>query len=172
MQVHLDAGGLLSACQRFDRNMQAEGAKALAATAQMIVNGITTGGYWTRRTGDAAESLQIRRLDQLRFQVFSGSKVLGWINNGTRAHTIRPKAATGFKGPLRQSQSRRKRGTGDPRKMLRFSVNGAIVFARQVKHPGTKRTSFERIEARRAEFVTMPAMLGSAVSRAVRMSGL
>jgi hypothetical protein len=53
-------------------------------------------------------------------EVFATSKVALMHHDGTRAHIIRPRNA----------------------KVLRFTVGGAVVFAQEVHHPGTKPNRF------------------------------
>lgn len=62
-----------------------------------------------------------------------------WVEEGTRAHDIRPKEGSSFKGPVRPSQSRRaKDDIGTTRTALRwFGSDGKFHFARVVHHPGT-----------------------------------
>jgi len=52
--------------------------------------------------------------------VYSNVAYAGFVNDGTRPHTIRPRRA----------------------KALRFRVGGRIVYARVVNHPGTKARPF------------------------------
>lgn len=71
-----------------------------------------------------------------------------YVEYGTKAHEIWPKAAHGLNGPLRPNQSRRATGKGPHEHivgrglMLRFRVGGSIVFARMVHHPGTHAMPF------------------------------
>lgn len=66
-----------------------------------------------------------------------------YVEYGTKAHKIWPKAAHGSVGPLRSGQTRRATGKGPHEHIvgrgiaLRFKVGGVIVFARYVNHPGT-----------------------------------
>lgn len=167
--AHIDASRLREQLVGLDRNLQVEAAIALEATAQSVVHEITT-GYWVRRSGRTSASFAITRHDQLVFRIGSASKIARFLNDGTRPHAIWPKAGRGFQGPVRQGQSRgRKRAPGQ---VLRFVANGAVVFARRVRHPGTARLGFEGIEARRANSVTLPALMREAVSRARGRSGL
>lgn len=65
-------------------------------------------------------------------RVGSRSPVAAYLNNGTRAHTIRPIGA----------------------KALRFYIGGRAVFAKYVRHPGTKPTRFlQRALDNKKEFV-------------------
>lgn len=62
-----------------------------------------------------------------------------FIEDGTRAHDIRPKEGHGFEGPLKSGQSRRaKDDIGTHRIALRWTGNdGKVHFASVVHHPGT-----------------------------------
>ena len=77
-----------------------------------------------------------------------------FVEFGTRAHVIRPKAGSGFIGPLHTGQSRRKRtDIGTHRVALRWYVGGKPVFARVVRHPGSAAYPFMRPAAAKAEIV-------------------
>ena len=67
-----------------------------------------------------------------------------YVEYPTRPHIIRPKAAHGFKGPLRRSQTRRDAGTGEPRAVLRFVIGNRVFFRPKVMHPGTPGFPFMR----------------------------
>lgn len=51
------------------------------------------------------------------------------VHDGTPPHVIQPKRARSVRNPRRQA-------------MLRFEVDGQVVFAREVRHPGTKPRPF------------------------------
>lgn len=71
-----------------------------------------------------------------------------YVEYGTKAHKIYPKASHGLMGPVREGQTRRATGKGPHEHivgrgvMLRFRVGGSIVFARMVNHPGTAAMPF------------------------------
>lgn len=72
-----------------------------------------------RKTGKYASSIRyITRIEgtNIVMRTQSAQPLGKWIVGGTKPHIIRPVRA----------------------KMLRFVVNGKVVFARKVKHPGTK----------------------------------
>ncbi len=103
------------------------------------ISRMSDGRYWTSRSGDMNRTLRLVATGDFRRRVEAQSKHAAFLQFGTKAHIIRPKAARGSVGPLQESQSRRKRGTGGQRHYLRFvSSGGRLVFARSVKHPGTR----------------------------------
>jgi hypothetical protein len=67
-----------------------------------------------------------------------------YLDGGTRAHEIRPKAGNGEMGPLLPGQSRRsKTDIGTHRVALRwYDAGGEVHFARVVHHPGTQATGY------------------------------
>lgn len=71
-----------------------------------------------------------------------------YVEYGTKAHDIWPKAGHGMIGPVRAGQSRRATGKGPHEHIvgrgiaLRFRAGGQIVFARMVHHPGTQAMPF------------------------------
>ena len=82
-----------------------------------------------------------------------------YVEYGTKAHKIWPKAAHGLNGPLRENQTRRATGKGPHEHIvgrgiaLRFRVGGVIVFARMVNHPGTSAMPFMQPAAEYAGLV-------------------
>jgi len=89
-----------------------------------------------QRTGDYAGAFSSRTEQASagpRATVTNSDRKALWIELGTSPHTIRPTAPGGYKitpgvpGRLRTP----------PAGFLRFVVGGRVVFARQVRHPGT-----------------------------------
>lgn len=87
-----------------------------------------------------------------------------YVEYGTKAHQIWPKAAHGLIGPLRQGQTRRATGKGPHEHivgrglMLRFRIGDRIVFARYVNHPGTPALPFMQPAADYAGLVLVREM--------------
>lgn len=133
---------------------------------------MTDGRYWTTRSGDMNRTLRLVAPGEFRRRVEAQSKHAAFLQFGTKAHVIRPKAARGFTGPLQESQGRRKRGTGGERHALRFVANGGgLVFARAVKHPGTR--GYFYVEKESEWMSTMlPRLGGFARDEALTSSGL
>lgn len=67
------------------------------------------------RTGIARGSIQLSQVNESGAVVSGSAKYLPSIEEGTRAHVIRPKNA----------------------KVLAFNAGGQKIFAKSVKHPGT-----------------------------------
>lgn len=78
------------------------------------------------RTGALRSKLGIVDTGAFEKRVVSRARHSIFIENGTRAHEIRPKNA----------------------KLLRFTVGGQTVFARKVQHPGTAKRPFMENAAR------------------------
>lgn len=77
------------------------------------------------------------------WEILSPAPYSRFVEEGTRPHDIRPKAAYNLNGPLRSGQTRRASGKGPHEHIvgrgqaLRFLVGGQWVFASVVHHPGT-----------------------------------
>lgn len=83
------------------------------------------------RTGATARSL-FAETSGMVVKIGSRSPIAAIVNNGSRAHTIRPIGA----------------------KALRFVIGGRVVFAKSVRHPGTKGQRFlQRALEAKKEFV-------------------
>ena len=90
-----------------------------------------------------------------------------FVEEGTAAHDIRPKAGEGMKGPTQRGQSRRTKGDiGTHRTALRWTDSGGEThFARLVHHPGAPSMPFigpaalkaERVMVREAEIAEVEA---------------
>lgn len=95
-----------------------------------------------------------------------------YVEYGTKAHRIWPKAAHKLIGPVRDGQTRRATGKGPHEHIvgrgiaLRFRVGGQIVFAKMVRHPGTPPLPFMQpaaeyaglVLSREIENVTIPLL--------------
>lgn len=95
------------------------------------------------RTGNLTRSIRPkfvpRRDDAAEGELLADDPKASFVENGTRPHIIRPKVGYGTTGPLPEGQSRRAvTDIGTHRVALRWYVGGRPVFARFVRHPGTK----------------------------------
>lgn len=79
---------------------------------------ITT--LYRSRTGTLRSSIQHAVKSPITAQTTANARHARWIEEGTKAHVIRPKR----------------------RRVLRFEQNGVTRFARRVYHPGTKPRPF------------------------------
>lgn len=96
-----------------------------------------------RRSGELEDGISGQQISSsargAKGEVVSTSAHSGYVNDGTPAHMIYPKAAAGTMGPLPAGQSR---GRGKGRRALAFEVGGEMVFAAKVSHPGTTADPF------------------------------
>ncbi len=82
------------------------------------------------RTGKLRDSTRVEDgKDDYSANVVARRRYASYIENGTPPHEIRPKRA----------------------RALRFVMNGSVVFARSVQHPGTKPRPFMRIAEKSGE---------------------
>jgi HK97 gp10 family phage protein len=73
-------------------------------------------GSFKNQTGTLRRSIDRRVISSTKGLVFVGEKYGTYVEEGTGPHIIRPKN----------------------KKMLAFKINGKMVFARQVRHPGSR----------------------------------
>jgi hypothetical protein len=93
---------------------------ALHATA--LLGERTVVGFTPVRTGALRASIHATRTGSLAWKIASPLPYARFVEEGTRAHVIRPHG-----------------------KFLRFQASGGVVYARRVNHPGTKaRRMFEQ----------------------------
>lgn len=167
--IEIDDKDVRRAATVFLSTLSGEAQKATRATAEQSRERIASGAYWTNRTGKTGQSFTVDTdPEALGATLSSGVKVARFLEAGTKPHLIRPRLAAGFIGPAQQGQGRGGRG----RSVLRFvPAGGGVVFARVVKHPGTKPRHYVAAEATRAESTLHAAVERAAVEAATR-SGL
>ena len=115
---------------------------------------------WKNITGALEQSIKgvIKRRTQggTFGEIVATAEHASYLEEGTAAHEIRPKAGFEHKGPMRRGQSRRaENDIGTHRVALRFSVGGIMRFARVVHHPGTQASPFLGPGALKAERVIL-----------------
>lgn len=97
--------------------------------------------------------------DMAEGQIVATAPYASYVDGGTRAHIIRPKLARGTVGPVNEGQTRRKRGEGKARVMLRWvGADGRVHFKSFVKHKGTRPDGFMGTAYLKAERVIIRAI--------------
>lgn len=88
------------------------------------------------------------RADVISANVYAfgvNAKIWFWVNDGTKAHIIRPKNKGLLKFQTGYKPRTARGGFGGPGK-----ADGNWVFAKEVRHPGTKARNFTKLIVRRA----------------------
>lgn len=149
--IEVDDADLRRAATVYLSTLSGEAQKATRATAEDAREHIASGAYWTNRTGKTGRSFRVTQdAEALGATLSSGARVARFLEAGTPPHVIRP---------------RRKDA-------LRFvPAGGGAVFARAVKHPGTKPRFYIAAEAARTEPLLHTAVERAADAAATR-SGL
>lgn len=137
-----DISQLVPDAKAFDAEVVVGLQRATAHTVTTAVQKARSQHRWQDRTYATRNSIEGSVRDTAKGaagEVHTGENAVR-LNDGTRPHEIWPKMGAGVEGPLREGQSRRRRGRG--RKFLKFEAGGGTVFARMVNHPGTKPDPF------------------------------
>lgn len=103
-----------------DRQLMGRLALAVVGEAKRLV---------PRRTGNLGRSIVIGHVEPLSAQVKATANYAAYVELGTRAHEIKPRKAK----MLRFAPGSGSRLSGTPRKNAQN-----IIFAKKVRHPGTK----------------------------------
>jgi hypothetical protein len=143
---------------------------ALQRAGDAVRTSLTSDKYFQNHTNKTAGSFSLVRSGEMGMAVRSRAKVAFFLDQGTKPHIIRPKAAKGFVGPLPQGQSRGHRANA--RQVLAFQIGGRTIFRRQVNHPGTKAKHFVEAEEQRLRFELLPQLGDEAARRAIADAGL
>lgn len=167
--IEVNDADLRRAAAVYLSTLSGEAQKATRATAENAREHIASGAYWTNRSSKTGQSFTVDTdPEALGATLSSNSKVARFLEAGTKPHLIRPRLAAGFVGPAQSGQGRGGRG----RSVLRFvPAGGGVVFARVVKHPGTKPRFYIAAEAARTEPLLHTAVEHAADTAATR-SGL
>jgi len=86
-----------------------------------------------RKTGNLGRSIHLSRYSASEAVVEAGAKYAGFVEKGTAAHEITPRARKALRFAASASG---RRLSGSPRK------GADVVFAKRVHHPGTKAQPF------------------------------
>lgn len=136
---------ILADAREFDRKLVGNLRRAVGSTTTVVTQKARNEHRWKDVTGGTRESITgevVDFTDGAEGTIVAGENAVR-LNDGTVAHDIRPKAVSGFRGPLRPSQSRRDEADiGTNRSALRFTVGGRVVYAKVVHHPGTSPDPF------------------------------
>ena len=81
-----------------------------------------------RKTGNLGRSIHVERVTSTSANVVASANYAAYTEFGTRPHTILPRS----KKALRFAPTGTGRLTGSPRK------GGPVIFAKRVRHPGTR----------------------------------
>ena len=94
-----------------------------------------------RKTGNLGRSIRVQSVTDTHATVIAGARYAGFVEFGTRAHEITPRARKALRWA---ATSAGRRLSGAPR------VGASVVFAKRVHHPGTKPYPFLVPGAKRA----------------------
>ena len=94
-----------------------------------------------RKTGNLGRSIRVQSVTDTSATIIAGARYAGFVEFGTRAHEITPRARKALRWAASPAG---RRLSGAPR------VGAAVVFAKRVHHPGTKPYPFLVPGARRA----------------------
>ena len=94
-----------------------------------------------RKTGNLGRSIRVAEASPTFVRVIAGANYAAFVEFGTRAHEITPKAAQALRWAASPAG---RRLSGSPR------TGAAVVFAKRVHHPGTKPYPFLVPGAKRA----------------------
>lgn len=122
----------------FDRAVIAGLQRAVGHTITTAVTKARNEHGWRDRTYTTRDSIDggVRDTGKGSSGYIKAGRIAMMLNDGTRPHRIMPKLGARFVGPAQEGQGRRSRGGG--RNFLKFQVGGQTVFAREVRHPGTR----------------------------------
>lgn len=114
-------------------------ARALTNALNGVAKDIQLDFAVTTQTWKHKPSFPISSPSGYRRVISTDDEVYGYVNDGTRAHIIRPKAGgvLVFRGPFRAKTLPNQIASGPG------SVGSAETFARGVQHPGTKPRNFD-----------------------------
>lgn len=88
-----------------------------------------------RKTGNLGRSIHLARYSQTEAIVEAGANYAAYVELGTRAHEITPRAKKALRWAATAAG---RRLTGTPRRAAQRGGLGGVVFAKRVHHPGTK----------------------------------
>jgi len=138
--IELDVDAVNDAFARLRSSLRIAGWDAIAAASKASLSRISGGAYFKNRTGKTAKSFSIERSGEWQGAIVSRSPVAAFMDRGTKPHPIVARRA----------------------RALRFTIDGRTIFARSVRHPGTKARNIAETEAG-----LLPAELHAALTQQV-----
>lgn len=147
LKVDVDARKLVAKLKVAARRIRVGSERALDAEAELTRERITT-RYWTNRNGYTAEHTKVLDVGTGRKRIEVQVPWGEYLNDGTPAHVIEPKASR-----LRSAEkatSKAKAAGKNKRKAVALGPMLGGKFFRRVRHPGTKPLRFVEKESKRA----------------------
>jgi hypothetical protein len=151
VRLDFDLAGLDQLQRRLESDLERLTRDAVHAAAKVTTAKAKRGNFkdHTRQLRSTIKSTILgQRGAWYMAEVLAPKPYASFVENGTEAHDIWPKAAHGLKGPLRNGQTRRATGKGPHEHIvgrgiaLRFKIGGREVFARYIHHPGSRAIPF------------------------------
>lgn len=142
LAIELDVDAVNDAFARLRSSLRIAGWDAIAAASKASLSRISGGTYFKNRTGKTAKSFSLERSGEWQGAIVSRSPVAAFMDRGTKPHPI----------VARRARAR----------ALRFTIDGRTIFARSVRHPGTKARNIAETEAG-----LLPAELHAALTQQV-----
>lgn len=150
--LDFDLSGLRELQSRLESNLSTLMRDAVVAGGNAAVMRAKQGPF-KDRTGQLRANISSRyigqRGDWFTVEVVAKMPYASYVEQGTEAHDIYPKAGYGSMGPLRQGQSRRATGKGPHEQIVGRGIAlrwkdgaGNQHFARMIHHPGSKAYPF------------------------------
>lgn len=131
LTVNHNAGAVVQRLEALPGRLDRVAADATRESIRLVAN--IARGRINRRSGDAAKTIKtrepVRPVGVFAGEVYSTDEIAYYLERGTRAHTIEPRT----------------------KKALRFNYGGRTVFARRVRHPGTRAYRWMASSGERAE---------------------
>ena len=94
-----------------------------------------------RKTGNLGRTIHLGAVTPTRAETIASASYAGYVERGTRPHTIRPRNRKALRFPADAGSARL---SGSPR------TGGRVRFAKRVQHPGTRAQPFMVPGAQRA----------------------
>lgn len=172
----LDLSEIRAARKRLQNDLGSGIARSVRTACEEGAEEARSGHAYKDRSGDLTRSihgeLTKATLGEAEGEIVAGGPGIpyaGFVEEGTKAHEIRPKMGRSESGPVRRSQSRGRTLRAKP--FLAWQgADGQWHRARIVKHPGTRAYGYMGIAYLKAERV-LERELDVAVARAVTDAG-